>query len=48
MALILCHLITSYGHFIDTHKDIKSIREMLTKVEGGDDNCKKSGYNKRR
>jgi hypothetical protein len=48
MALILCHLITVYGQFIDTHKDIKSIREMWTKVEDGDDNCKKSGYNKRR
>lgn len=48
MALILCHLITAYGQFIDTHKDIKSIREMWTKVEDGDDNSKKSGYNKRR
>ena len=32
MALTLCHLIKSYGQFIDTHKDIKSIQQMWTKV----------------
>lgn len=34
IALILCHLITVYGKFIDSHKDIHSIREMWTTVEG--------------
>lgn len=33
IALMLCHLITSYGRFIDTNTDIHSIREMWTKVE---------------
>ena len=33
MALLLCHLINSYGRFIDTHKDIKVIQGMWTKVE---------------
>ena len=33
IALILCHIITAYGRFIDTHKDIKSIQQMWTKVE---------------
>ena len=33
IALLLCHLITSYGRFIDTHKDIKSIQKMWTKIE---------------
>ena len=46
IALILCHLITAYGRFIDTHKDIKSIQEMWTKVEDRDDSSKKrkNGY----
>lgn len=48
IALILCHLITAYGRFNDTHKDIKSIQEMWTKVEDRDDNSKKSGHYKRR
>lgn len=33
IAFILCHLITAYGRFIDTHKDIKSIQHMWTTVE---------------
>lgn len=33
IALLLCHLIRSYGRFIDTHKDIKSIQKMWTAIE---------------
>ena len=33
IALMLCHLISSYGRFIDTHKDIHTIRGMWTKVD---------------